>query len=201
MKMKRSVCFLLAMCLTTACLFSLAEGGRNVNVSNMTIEEVTQLRENIYDLTVEALIKLKQSVDEQLIRLGAADYVSLPSGNYLVGRDIAPGMYMITSHVLGYSGNAKITVYKAGETKETFERAYRETSNLAYEYDQAIKAGKQMEKPAEFDKGKYLAMDEIYFNDSGNSVHVTLEEGQTLTVEIWNEMMITIEKSQGLFMD
>ncbi len=99
------------------------------------------------------------------------------------------------------NGYASITVYNVGETKESYDYAYRETSILAYEYEKAIEEGREMERPAVLDKGKYISMDEVSLFDSGNAVQVTLVEGQTLHVYISGNMVVTIEKTEGLFLD
>ncbi|MDO5327128.1 MAG: hypothetical protein Q4G00_10470 [Clostridia bacterium] len=195
------VCFLLALfCMVSMPLISLAEEETTIDLSAMTIEKLTELTTKIDQLTVESLWQLKTSVEDQLIKMGVSGYVYLPSGNYLVGRDIAPGKYIITSHNLD-NGYAYITVYNVGETEESYDYAYRETNILAYEYEQALKEGKEMERPAILDTGRYISMDDVRLSDSGNAVQVTLIEGQTLKVKISGNLALTIEKTEGLFME
>lgn len=195
------VCIILVLiCAASMPSVSLAEEKTTIDLSAMTIEELTELRANIDQLSIETLWQLKTSVEDQLVKMKATGYVYLSSGNYLVGRDIAPGKYIISSHDFG-NGFAYITVYNIGETKESYDYAYRETSILAHEYEQALKEGKEMERPDILDTGKYISMDDVRLSDSGNAVQVTLIEGQTLCVKISGKIAITIEKTEGLFME
>ena len=53
---------------------------------------------DISELSVDELVQLRDQIDTALFENGGA--VELPFGDYVVGRDIAPGIYVIRPHIV-----------------------------------------------------------------------------------------------------
>ena len=52
---------------------------------------------NLSSLSVDELIKLKTSIEKELIDRGAVKSANVPAGEYIIGTDIPAGSYSITT--------------------------------------------------------------------------------------------------------
>ncbi len=180
--MKRSI---LILCICIFCFFEfcgIAEG--TIDFSSMTIEE---------------LLSLQKKIGEELIKKNRKEFVEISSGNYVAGQDIASGKYKLCIYEID-EGYVEIAVYQKGQTAESFDYAEREASLLAYDYRNSIKEGKTVEIPEPLDRGKYIVREKETYFDSTH-IYITLEEGQTLSLNIRNGMVVAIEQAKGLFME
>ena len=182
---RRMICFFMMVFLIFSTVNAYAMEEDAIDVSSMSLEE---------------LLQLKEEVDNEIIKRGEGNFVFLPSGRYVAGRDIAPGMYTISCYKTGDNGFVIITVFAVGETADSYDAAYREYKIKEQAYQDAINAGEEAEMPEMFDKGKYVVFGEKTVMGNGE-VSVYLEEGQTLSVSISYDRVVTISQSKGLFMD
>ena len=181
---KMALCILVISCIIFG-FGVIAEEENGIDLASMSLDELLQLR---------------NLVEDEIIEKGGGDYVFLPSGNYVAGKDIGVGRYTLRCHQLGDNGYVEITVYAAGVTPELYDAARREATLKAEEYQNAIDAGREAEMPEVFDKSKYVVFDgNTCWNNE--EISVSLDEGQVLVVNVAYERVVTIEPSKGLFMD
>lgn len=129
---------------------------------------------DLTSLSIEKLLLLKEGIDAELAKRGNGVQTLLPVGAYLAGKDIAAGQYDIHFHCDDY-GSITIAVLKEGISLETI-------AQISYE-----------------DQLKYLAVPPTNLYAPG-VVHLSIEENQTLYVEIVSGTgVLTIEKVNGLF--
>ena len=166
-------------------------------------EEATT--EPILDLsgyTVDELIQIQREVSEALYNQGGK--IVLPSGQLLVGTDIAAGSYQIEPHNVSddrYSECFTIIVWKSKELMEQYQKDYKEYSA---KWDQARRdkyAGKDYEYPQELATSDYLEFRGQF--DHKSTARITLSDGNILQWKNdWGVTLdLTIEKAGGLFMD
>lgn len=60
----------------------------------MSVSSVYAADINLEGLSVEELVQLKDEINEKIAELGGNNVI--PSGNYLVGKDIRPGKFQLT---------------------------------------------------------------------------------------------------------
>lgn len=155
-------------------------------------------------MEVKDLLRLRHDIGEELYSRGEAQVVT--AGSYLVGRDIAPGSYILTPHngnenYLGFSWDFVIyTDEKAQGALERAETDYHEALKAALA---AQEAGEEAVFPEPVDVGAYRLQQETCTN--AVSMRITLEEGQVFTLGYWRlfdkTVEVVIEKTQGLFME
>lgn len=171
-----------------------------LSVNLVVIAEVGE-----YDLTklsVEALLQLRTSIEDELNSRG--EMVRISSGEYLVGRDIAPGSYTITPYNGKESYNGwswSMYVYRTYDSKGEYLQAEREHYAQKRNAEALIEAGKEATLPEEIDETIYKVFEEYYSNNVPS--RVTLEEGQLLEVKVWSHdstVELVIQKAIGLFM-
>ena len=180
---------ILALVLGLLMLFSSAVVLGEVDLSGMNLEDLLQLR---------------QDVDAAILTNNGA--VILQAGDYIVGRDIAAGSYVISfyqnksNHSYG-----KIIVYTSVDAMKTYDTALNDYQLQVGIIDSNIKNGIEVslaDKPEKFDYSKYIVTNIYERFAVGSSYRVTLEEGQVLHIENnTNDMYCTIEQAKGLFMN
>ena len=135
----------------------------------------------------------KEMVSRGIVReLEEGEYV-LHTGEYIVGKDIAPGRY-----ILSPIGGVRYSI-----TIEEYEGAEDEYNNLYEEYSLDLtryEAGVINEPPV------CPESDEYYFSDYliGDPMTIELLDGQVLhsdAIYYYDWQKVTIKKSTGLFMD
>lgn len=131
--------------------------------------------------SVEELIALRDAVDDAIFAAGGKTIVE--GGEYLVGRDIAAGTYVISVYSTveeNYpKGLASYTIWLTKDSKAKWGDADSD------------------------DHSPYCSIYYEYIAGAEGPVRATLEDGQVLELDALNEgTIITIEKSAGgLFMD
>lgn len=186
--MKKIVSVLLVVLLVLLCVPAMAEddGEGKLDLSSKTVDE---------------LLNLQDAVSKALYQKG--EMVILPTGIYVVGRDIAAGNYLIKTHSSSeYGDGIIVNIYKTEQAKaeyESAENAYDYALKLAqynYEYE------REFEIPEEIDTAQFFALKmEI---GSPESLKITLEEGQILECSLGysrKDVRLTIEKYGTLFMN
>lgn len=159
---------------------------------------------DLASLSVEDLLKLQSGIGEELYKREQS--AVLTAGSYLVGRDIAPGSYLLTPYnsnpdYLGWSWD--YAIYRNDRAKAELnqaESAYHEARLLAL---QKKEAGEEATLPEPVDVSAYRLAQESC--TSAMSIRITLEEGQVFEISYWRLLDKTVEvvisKAKGLFMD
>ncbi len=168
----------------------------------------TVIAEEAVDLdgmSVEGLLTLKKEITNKLFERDGL--VILPNGEYVVGRDIESGSYLITFFENEKSsGSVKISVYKSADARVQYDSANSAYQSYKLEWiiqqEAAFGADPtyQVVELQPFDDALYFASKYDNYIHSGESVRITLEDGQMLYVEYGsNELFAVIEKVPALF--
>jgi len=184
---KRMVAFVLGllMCITTFEAIAFAE--TPIDISSMSTEELLSLREQI----TSHLLDTKGIVE-------------LPAGDYIVGQDIAPGSYTIS--LLNHFGNydsLDITVFNSAEARASYSSALENYNACLQLYAELLDTNpsEQPFTPEPIDGSKYYSTHFSERSYNSYSVHVSLSDGQVLSVKYSIDMFYgIIEKATGLFM-
>ncbi len=160
---------------------------------------------NLDGMSVEGLLTLKKEITKKLFERDGL--VILPNGEYVVGRDIESGSYLITFFENEKSsGNVEITVYKTADAKVQYDSANNAYQSYKLEWiiqqEAAFGADPtyQVVELQPFDDALYCASKYDNYIHSGESVRITLEDGQMLYVKYeTNGFYAVIEKAPALF--
>lgn len=132
-------------------------------------------------LSVEELLKTREEIERLLYEEGKT--IELNAGEYLVGRDISAGTYIIMEYHNPESDNSSewgITLYKDDESRAEYSKAYEEYL-AAYETARKNESlGNSFEYPAEVSTLEYFKRFNIKDEDS---IRITIENGQVLYVK------------------
>ena len=155
-------------------------------------------------MSLDELVLLNQQVNDAIFANNGA--VVLQSGDYVAGKDIAVGSYVIRffqnddNHTYG-----RITVYTSLDAMKTYESDYNDYRLALAIIDSNSQNGIEIsmdDKPEKFETGNYIVSDYDERFAIGSTCRVILEEGQVLHVAVKSdEMFTTIEQAKGLFMD
>lgn len=158
---------------------------------------------DISGMGTEDLLKLKTQINESLFANGGL--VELPCGEYVAGRDIAAGSYVITMLQNRYSsGNVTVTVYNSPDSKVKYDSAYKDYQIRWTLIEEALDkdSSVQITEPEVFDATQYYATNTEQYFHAGESLRVNLDEGQMLYISYSAEdFFAVIEKAAGLFME
>lgn len=160
--MKR--CFSVLVCillLVLSCGYAETTGMPTVELSKYSTDELVELADQI--------------ADELFDRNGL---VVLYDGEYVVGKDIAVGDYIITDHTDDVVHRLDICVYKSESAKAEYEK-------LQYSSE-------------DYDWQDYYSYYSLY---GKSDVKVTLADGEVLTTDGHGDCRVTIAKTTKLFMD
>lgn len=165
-----------------------------------TAEEVNV---DISGMTTEELLKLKTQINDSLFAKNGM--VELPCGEYVAGRDIAAGSYVITMLENRYtSGNVTVTVYNTPDAKVKYDSAYKDYQIRWTLIEEALNKDSsiQITEPEVFDATQYYATNTEQYFHAGESIRVNLDEGQMLYINYSAEdFFAVIEQATGLFMN
>lgn len=181
--MRKIICIMLMMSILVC--GAIAEGSLNVDVKAMDTDE---------------LLLLSDGIDAELTERGY--FPSLPIGQYLVGRDIAAGRYMVQEHSNeeDWYRAWSILVYKTLESIAEYDAACIEYYAA---YDKAEKDEENGNEPIYPSK----VVDSNYYStydlSSGASMAFTLNEGEVMMVKkvYAEDAYLTISEFPSLFMD
>ena len=116
--------FAIVLMVTIICISAYAETAQNVNLSELTTEE---------------LITLRGDIDKTLYETSGSQL--LYDGDYIVGEDLPSGYYVV-SHWGGEHG-VTVTVYKTASSREEYEEAGADanrddyyTKHFMYDFDE-----------------------------------------------------------------
>lgn len=170
-----------------------------IAIGNSAMAEIP----DISNLTVDDLIELKNEVELQLYALNKTTV--LDAGTYVVGRDIAPGTYVIREYSSDPDRDTDwgVKIFLTADDVSRFQKDYNE---YTAKYDTAVarkKNGEEFEYPAELTYTEYYRFTGIESESSGR---ITLSDGEVMQVYVWgysgdNTSRLIIEKSSPLFMD
>ena len=160
-------------------------------------------RIDLSGMTVEELLQLKNSVESEL--LNREGMVNIPEGEYVAGRDIAPGTYIITP----VNGNPKnggliwsMTIYRTYDSKAAYYQAENAYYDQKRKAEELIESGKDADLPEAIDTSKYYVFQDAFTNKE--SSRFTLEEGQLLDLFLSSSdptCVLVVQKAKGLFME
>lgn len=155
-------------------------------------------------MSLEELLKLRRDVDDAILRGNGA--VILQSGDYVAGRDIAAGSYVITFYKNQSTINpGKIVVYNSEDAMKSYEADYKDYQVQIRILDSNANNGIEIsmaDKPEKFDYGQYYVTYISEYFQPGSTYRVNLEEGQVLHIENdGNDLYCTIEQAKTLFMN
>lgn len=148
----------------------------------------------------EELLALSDSLDLELVNRNLRPILSV--GDYVGGKDIGVGKYVITEHSDQdeYSG-WYIRIYKNEDSLISYQKACNDY-NAAYDVAKRNKdAGKDYVYPTEIAKAEYFTEYKIA---SQGKVSFSINEGEILSVIKTfadENAFLSISKSEGLFMN
>ena len=155
-------------------------------------------------MEIRDLLRLRHDIGEELYSRGESQVIT--AGTYLVGRDIAPGSYILTPH----NGNENYLGFSWDFTIYADEKAEGALKQAEHDYHEALKkaladqeAGEAAVFPDPVEVTAYRLQQETCTN--AVSMRITLEEGQVFVLSYWRlfdkNVEVVIEKTQGLFME
>ena len=153
--------------------------------------------------TVEELLQLQEQIQEELFEKG--QFVEIGSGEFVVGKDIAPGSYEITFFEKSYNMCfVDLIVYNTPESRMKYESAKRDSQLRWAAIEEIINndSAVQISEPEMLDDSLYIATNLSEYRYVGDVIRVTLSEGQLLYLKYdGNKVSAVIKKAQGLFME
>ena len=151
-------------------------------------------------MNVEQLLTLRQQIDEAILNQGGATVIDY--GEYLAGRDIAPGSYTISVYSESDLAGVYVSILRSSESKAQYEAAWNEYYNLKNEAEKIEESGGTPSYPvAPNNSDYYIVLDDLV-EVPGGTYRVSLEEGQILVLSDWcDNVTMTISKEEGLFME
>lgn len=162
-------------------------------------------KSNILDLSgysVEELLQIRDEVDKELFNKGG--FVIVEEGIYVVGKDIGAGTYIIKPYPKEENDYSDIiySIYKNAEAKEELATQFTAYNSAWDNANEVKKSGGTPTWPERVNESQYR-IDHGYIHAyKGESVRVSLEDGQVLTLyRNVGSPYITIQKVNGLFMD
>ena len=151
-------------------------------------------------MNVEQLLTLRQQVDEEILNQGGATVIDY--GEYLAGRDIAPGSYTISIYSESDLAGAYVSVLRSSESKAQYEAAWNEYYSLQGEAEKIEESGGTPSYPTAPNDSDYYIVHNDLVEVPGGTYRVSLEEGQILVLSDWcDNVKMTISKEAGLFME
>lgn len=148
--------------------------------------------------SVDELIELQHRISDTLAENGGLTIIS--EGAYLVGRDIAAGSYVLKPH--SEDGYFEYYVYKTEEDRGKYENACNKYRKAYYDALEREEAGEEPNWPKQVNEKKFMTDQGLLNEDDKSGVQISLTEGQLLVLTTGlNDITVTIEKINGLFME
>lgn len=157
---------------------------------------------DISGMSTEALLSLQTEITAQLYANN--QLVSLPAGEYVAGRDIAAGSYVITFLKNRWDwADITITVYISPDARAKYESACKDYQLRWTLIREAIEKNSniQISEPEILDASQYYITNIDEHIDVGASFRVSISDGQMLYIDYKaDNAFVVIEQSPGLFM-
>ena len=172
--------------------------------AGLALAEEAQPGIDLKGMEVRDLLRLRHDLEEELYQRGEA--LVMTAGTYLVGRDIAPGSYILTPHngnenYLGFSWD--FTIYADEKAEGALKRAEHDHHEALKKALADQEAGEEAVFPEPVEVSAYRLQQETCTN--AVSMRITLEEGQVFVLSYWRlfdkSVEVVIQKTQGLFME
>lgn len=163
-------------------------------------EKSEDLNFDFSNMSLDYLLDVKKEIDSELASRNGIPI--LHSGNYIVGRDIASGRYVITDHAKNenYSNAWTIRTCKSETSVSDYNLARMEYDAAFEMADLNRESGEEYSYPEQVNRLEYFEDRSLASN---STISIFLEEGQMLSVyrNYSKEGVLTIEQATGLFMD
>lgn len=148
----------------------------------------------------EELLALSDSLDLELVDRNLRPILSV--GDYVGGKDIGVGKYVVYEHSEDHHSQAwYICVYKSETARADYQKAYADYQVARQKANDNKAAGKDYEYPAEVVFSDYGIRTTI---ESGDTFAFSIKEGEMLSVGKGyadENAFLSISKSEGLFMN
>lgn len=170
--------------------------------SIMIFFSVSVLAEDVdySSMSTDELIEMKRMVEAELEeRLGTGEYIKMPAGYLVVGKDIGAGIYELKVNA---SDSWRVYVFENEASKDEYVQAYSEYETARREWDTLHDAGEADwdTRPDSPDLEDY-SMSSIYISGAYTQ-KLEIKDGQILLVEGYMpDTPLLIKPWVGLFMD
>ena len=144
-------------------------------LSSLSFAEGSLTALDLSKASVEDILEMQSKIGEELYDRGES--AQLFQGQYRVGKDIAPGSYILTAYSIDYSKLWKVTIYAS-----------------LFHLNALIEAKEKGEK---VNTPNYIEFYKECFGD--NTMRITLVDRQVLDITFGGKMNVVISKAPLLF--